>query len=423
MTFSWVPLAAERGFAAGDVYVLGLLAGGLALFALVGALSQQEERAFTAAVVYLLLGALLSLGLGLLGVDLLDPREDAKVIERFAEFAVIVALFSAGLKLERPIDWRSWRVPALLIIVVMPLSIAAVAAFGVVVMGLSLGAAVVLGAALAPTDPVLASDIQVGPPGDEHEPEARFALTAEAGLNDGFAFPFVFLGLFIAAEGGTGWLGEWLLADVLYAAVLGIGLGALGGRYVAALVTRLHDRRWLRPELDGWLAVGTVLVVYGVTELAGAYGFLAAFASGLAFRRYERGHEKHERVHNGAQTVENFTELALVLLLGSTVTVAGLGEPGIAGWLLAPFLLVLVRPLATFLALAPTRVSRGEKLFIGWLGVRGIGTFYYLAVALGSGVLPPDEGAVVYYSAVVCAGISILVHGTTATPLRRRYDL
>lgn len=346
------------------------------------------------------------------------------MIERLAEFSVIVALFSAGLKLDRRLGIRSWRSAILLLALVMPLTIAAVAGLSALLMGLSAGAAVALAAVLSPTDPVLASDVQVGPPGEEaDEPEPRFALTAEAGFNDGLAFPFVFLGLYLASESGSGWVVEWLLADLLYAVTLGLATGVLAGRAVAALVSRLHGRGLLSPAHDGWLAIATVLAVYGLTEALGAYGFLAAFASGLAFRRYERNHEFHARVHGGAEAVEKFTELALVLLLGSTVTLSGLAEPGVGGWLVILALLFVVRPLVTVVAFHGSAVPVAERWFIGWFGIRGIGSFYYAAVVLGAGVLSTGEAEILYWTTVACAGVSIVLHGITATPLARRLGL
>lgn len=395
----------------------------MVLFAAVVALSQQHERAFTAAVVYLVLGVVASLGLQLLGGHPLDPLDDAELIERLSEFAVIVALFSAGLRLDRPLGLRAWRSTVLLIVVVMPLTIAGVTLFASEAMGLSLGAALILGAVLAPTDPVLASDVQVGPPGEGEEPETHFALTSEAGLNDGLAFPFVFMGVFVAAEGGTSWLGEWMIADVAYAIIVGIGIGALAGWLMAAAAARLRRRGLLLSEFDAWLPIAAVLAVYGLTEAVGAYGFLAAFAGGLAFRRHERLAEHHDRVHGGAAVVEKMTELALVLLLGSTVTVAGLQEPGALGWLLAPLLLLVIRPTAVLLAFVRSRLGLAERAFIGWFGIRGIGSFYYAAVAINAGVLTESEASIVYWTVIVCAGFSIVAHGITSTPLTRRLGL
>jgi sodium/hydrogen antiporter len=413
-------LGAERGFSFADPYAIALAFAGIAVFAAAGALSHQRERAFSASLIYLVLGLAAASIIDVLGVRWIDPIADARMLERLAEFAVIVALFGTGLKLERALDPRRWGSVARLLGIVMPLTIAAVALFGNVVMGLSLGAAIILGAALAPTDPVLAGDVGVGPPGEEEEHEPNFAVTAEAGLNDGLAFPFVFIGAYVAAEGGTEWLTEWVVADVLYAVLVGLAAGGAGGFAIAWSFVRLREQRLLGDAFDGWVAIAAVLCVYGLTEVAGAYGFLAAFAAGVGFRRYEHGHEVNRRVHDGAEVVEKLCELALILLLGSLVTVAGAGEAGWAGWLLVPVLLFVVRPLATALAFAGSRTAPPERAFIAWFGVRGIGSLYYVAVALGSGMLSVDESRVLFWTVTACIVVSIVVHGVTAAPLSRR---
>ena len=413
-------LGADRGFAFADPYAIGLAFAGIAAFAAVGALSHQRERAFSASLIYLVLGLVAATAIDVLGLRWIDPIEDARVIERLAEFAVIVALFGTGLKLERALNPRGWGSVARLLGVVMPLTIAAIALFGSAVMGLSLGAAIILGASLAPTDPVLAGDVGVGPPGDAVEHEPNFAVTAEAGLNDGLAFPFVFIGAYVAAEGGSDWLGEWLAADVLYAVVAGIALGAAGGYAIAWSFVRLRERHLMIGALDGWVAIAAVLFVYGLTEVAGAYGFLAVFAAGVGFRRYERDHELNRRVHDGAEVVEKLCELGLILLLGSLVTITGLGEVGWSGWLLVAVLLFVIRPLATALAFTGSPTAPPERAFIAWFGVRGIGSLYYVAVALGSGILSVDEARVLFWTVAACVVASIVLHGATAAPLSRR---
>ncbi len=416
-------VAASPGFHAPDVYAVALVFLGLAVAAAVGALSHQHDRAFSASLIYLALGLGAAVVIQLSDLRWLDPVDDAVVVRRLAEFGVIVALFSTGLKLDRGLSWRGWASVARLLGIAMPLTIGAVVVFGTLGMGLSLGAAIVLGAVLAPTDPVLAGDIGVGPPGEEDEREPHFGITAEAGLNDGLAYPFVLLGLFVAARDGTDWIPEWVLADLVWSIVAGVAIGAAMGYGAAALAVRLRDRRLLASEYDGWLALAAVLVIYGVTEVATAYGFLAAFAGGLAFRRYERDHELNARVHTGAEVTEKFAELALILLLGSTVTLAGLAEIGLGGWALVLILLFAIRPLATFAALLPTRLPLAERAFIGWFGIRGIGSFYYVAVALGAGVLEAAEAEVVYWSVIACVGVSIILHGVSSRPAARRVGL
>lgn len=414
------PAAIEPGVTLLQAWPVGLLFLGLTVMVAIVALTHQRSRAFSPSVVYLALGIIGAMGATLLDARLLDLVEDAAVVERLAELTVIVALFATGLRLDRPVIRSGWRSPILLLAVVMPITITAVAAFGAGVMGLSLGAAIVLGAALAPTDPVLAGDLGVGPPGEGDEPEPSFALTSEAGLNDGLAFPFLYLGLVVAAGAGAGDLGEWALWDVAYAVPAGIVLGVGGGRLIAAGATRLRERDLIAAELDGWAAVAAVLAIYGIAEVAGAYGFLAAFAGGLAFRRREAGHEYAHGVHAGAATIERVLELGAILLLGTLVTREGLGAPGWAGWLLAPVLLLAVRPLACAAALRRAPLDPSERLWVGWFGVRGVGSIYYAAAAIGSGLLAPAEVEVVIWTVAAVVMTSILVHGVTADPLSRR---
>ena len=415
------PIAADTGFSFADPFAVGLLFIGCAVFAAVGALSHQHERAFSASLIYLVLGCGAAVAIHVSGLDWVDPVADATLVDHLTEIAVIIALFSAGLKLDRPLTWRAWGSTARLLLIAMPVTIGLIALLGSQLLGLSAAAALLLGACLAPTDPVLAGDIGVGPPGDEDEHEPNFALTSEAGLNDGLAFPFVLAGIYMAGERGAGWVGEWLAADVVYAIAGGTAIGAAVGLAAAWSVKRLRDRELLAPALDGYHAIATVLVIYGLAEIAGTYGFLAAFAGGLAFRRYESDHAVNGRVHEGAELTEKLLELSVILLLGSMLTFAGLGAPGWEGWLLAALVIAAVRPLACAAALAGSQLERPtEKSFVAWFGVRGVGSLFYAAVAVDADVLGGDERDLLVWTVIACVLCSIVVHGITAGPSMRR---
>ena len=418
---SSLPIAAERGFSFADPYVIALLFCAVAVFAAIGALSHQHERAFSASIIYLGLGAGAAIVVQLVGISWIDPIEDASLIEHLSELALIIALFATGLKLDRPLEWSSWSGVARLLGVAMPLTILGVAVFGTQVVGLSLGAAVVLGAILAPTDPVLAGDIGVGPPGEEDEHEPNFSITGEAGLNDGLALPFLFLGLFMVAEDGGGWFAEWLLADVLYAIGVGVAIGVAIGYGLGGLALWLRERDLLAVAFDGWLAIPSVLAIYAIAEIAGALGFIAAFAGGLAYRRYESAHEINLAVHDGAEVVEKFGELVVILLLGTMLSLDGLGAPGVAGWLLVPALILVIRPVSVLVSLARSGLPGGERAFLAWFGVRGIGSLYYVAIAVGAGVLSAADAKLIAWTAIACVVVSIAVHGVSATSLSRRW--
>lgn len=405
-----------------DPYNLLFAVAGLAL--LVGAvvLSVQKGRPFSAALIYLIIGLAVGAALDVTGVGWFDPTLEPELLTRIAEVAVIVSLFGAGVKLDRPLRWRAWRSTVLLLLVAMPLTIAGVALLGAWALGLTLPGAVLLGASLAPTDPVLADDVQVEGPGDEQpEDEGRFSLTAEAGLNDGFAFPFVMLGLFGAQQtfdAARVWIGEWLLADVIYAVGVGIAGGAAAGLAIAVITYRIGDRGWLSEPFDGYVALASIFLVYGLVESIEGYGFLAVFAAGIAFRRYERGHAYNVRLHEFSLTVEKLAEMAVMLMLGTVLPLADFGALWLPLLVVAAGLLFVVRPAAAWLSLLGSRATWRERLFIGWFGIRGIGSVYYLGFALISFETPEADRLFAAISLVILA--SVVLHGLTSGYLTRR---
>ncbi len=413
-------MALAPGLHLGGSYPAGLMFLGFVLFVGIGALSRQDERPYSASIFYLALGAAASTGLGVLGIARLDPITNDVLLAHVTEIALAIAVFGAGLAVEQHIARSSTLVIAALLLIVMPLTIAAITAFGMLAMGLPLGAALLLGAILAPTDPVLAGDVGLGPPGEEVQGEPRLSLHTEAGINDGLASPFVIIGLFVATRGGTSWLGEWAWSDVLYAVGLALLIGVAAGWLTAVAIGRLRARRLLSPDLDGFFAPATALFIYGAADALGSYGLLAVFAAGIAFRRHEFEHEINTRIHHGAEMAGRLLELAVLLLLGSMLTTDGLGVPGFAGWMLAPLIIIVIRPALVLAITGRGFLDIRGRLFLGFFGVRGVAALFYAATVAETGDLSHADTTKVVWTTIACVAVSIVVHGISATPLTRR---
>jgi NhaP-type Na+/H+ or K+/H+ antiporter len=415
------PLALGPGFEPISAFSVLVVFLGFVLLAAGRALTLEEETRYSASVVYLGLGLAAAVVIDLLDLGWIDPFEDTRLIEHLTEFALVVALFASGLTINRALRWREWRAVVGLLVLVMPATIAAGAAFGAVAMGLSLGAAVALGGILAPTDPVLAGTVGLGPPGDtRRESDARFNLTAEAALNDGLVSPFVLLGVLIIERDGSGWLGEWIAADFLYALGLALVLGALAGYGFGSFIKWLQPRYVLAPEFDGFLVIGIVLAVYGLSDLLDAYGLVSVFVAGVYFRRYETEHKNNVRLHRSATIAKHFAELGVIVLLGTLVTRGALSEPGLAGWLIAPFLILIVRPLSVLLLLSRSTMSPGERVFLAWFGVKGVAALYYMSFLVAESFLPAGNQRQIFWTVAFAVMLSIAVHGIGATAITRR---
>nr|WP_231134915.1 cation:proton antiporter [Motilibacter deserti] len=381
-----------------------------------------ERRPFSLPLAFLAAGV----GIGLLPVGLpeLDPVEHGAFVEHAAEVVVIVALMGAGLALDRPFGWRRWSTTWRLLFVAMPVTIALVAWLGSAVAGLPLAAALLLGGVLSPTDPVLAGDVQVGEPSDaeESEDEVRFALTSEAGLNDGLAFPFVMLATAVAAHGGTlgAWLGGWALDDLVLKTVLGVVGGLAVGRLLGRAFFRARrDTLRLSEHADGFVALAVTFLAYGVTEILHGYGFVAVFVAACSIRAAERSHGYHGVLHGFVEQVERLLTAWLLLLLGVAFA-DGLLEP--LTWQLAlvgVLLVLVVRPVVGVLSLLGTPAGRRERIVAGAFGVRGIGSLYYLAYALEAEEFPAAE---LWAAVGFTVAFSVVVHGLTATPVVSHLD-
>ncbi len=425
------------------IAIVWFILAGLLFIAMALGGSVLKRLPLTTSVLYLAVG----FGLGPHGVGLLnfDPLKDAKLLEHLTEVAVLISLFTAGLHMRVDFRDRRWLVPLRLAFGSMAITVALIAAVGWSVLGLPLGAAILLGAILSPTDPVLASEVQLNDPMDRDK--LRFSLTGEAGLNDGTAFPFVMLGLGIlgAHELGT-WGMRWIAIDVLWAITGGLVVGAVLGAAVARVVIYLRRSHREAVGLDEFLTLGLVALSYGVALLLHTYGFLAVFAAGLALRAVERrdtGAEAEptmERVANGAEDtathpdtasmhlaqavlgfneqLERIGEVVIVVIVGSL-----LGSPHLswnALWFV-PLLLLVIRPVSAVIGLHGADVARPQRWLIAWFGIRGIGSVFYLAYALEHGLEGRAADEIVALTLIAIA-VSVVVHGVSVTPLMQRYD-
>lgn len=404
-----------------------LVAGGCLLLAVV--LPELLDR-WAVSAPMVLVGVGLVIGLTPLPDGMpLDPQANRATIEHVTELAVLVALMGVGLALDRPLQvrrlasWRRWGATWRLLGIAMPLTIGAVAVLAWL-LGASPAVALLLGAALAPTDPVLASDVQVaGPQTGDHEvdedDEVRFTLTSEAGLNDGLAFPFVYAAILLATEGAvSGWALEWVGWYLLGKVALGVLAGIVVGRALAWAAFRSSSRSLRLAERgESLVALAALVSAYGVAEVAGGYGFLAVFTCAMTFRSAERAHDYHAAMHQVTERLERLLTLFVLLVLGIALTRGLLGELDWTGVAVAVALVLLVRPLAGLLALRG-RLTPGERGAVAFFGVRGIGSIYYLAYAGGHAeALTADWlWSTVSFTIV----LSVLVHGALAAPVMSR---
>ncbi|HEY0062679.1 MAG TPA: cation:proton antiporter [Telluria sp.] len=394
---------------------------------------------FTSAIVYLCVG--LFLGPMMLGFFRFNPIEESHLLETLTEVAVLVSLFSAGVKMPVPITRLRWAPAIRLAWISMTISVGLVAAFAYYVLHLPLGVGVLLGAILAPTDPVLATDIQVRHADDRDQ--LRNTLTCEAGMNDGSAFPFVMLGLGLMGAhelGDYGW--RWVMLDVIWATFGAIAIGALGGALLGKLSWMLRGQDPKHEVLDDFVGLGLIAVVYGLCVVCKTWGFLAVFFAGVALRQTELvlsgAHKDRQGLlvpeageqdpQESTRTVsaeslvfkehiERLSELTLVLLLGGMVVAQNWNWDTIG---MAAFLFIVARPLSVMLGLIGSSSSMRVRGITGWFGVRGIGSIYYLMFAINHG-LPRNFAQDLIQITIVVVMLSIVVHGTSVKPLFDRF--
>lgn len=350
-----------------------------------------------------------------------NPFYNPSVAVHLTELVVIISLMGTGLKIDQPFTLKSWRVPFRLVSLTMILSIGTVAVLAYYFLKFDIASSILLGAVLAPTDPVLASDVQVGPPLEDKHDNVRFSLTAEAGMNDGTAFPFTWLAVIAAATTlNSEVITEWILRDVIYRMVAGVAMGVLMGRLLAYLVFTLPQKREVVVVRDGFVGVAATLLVYGLTELVWGYGFIAVFVTAITLRNNELHHKYHRKLHDFTEQIERILVAIMLLLFGGMLVhgiLASLSPMMV--WISFGFVL-LIRPLTGLVVMLKEKFKLKEKLAISFFGIRGMGSLFYLSFGLNKATFKFEKELWSMVSFIIV--ISLLIHGLTATTVFKKLE-
>jgi NhaP-type Na+/H+ or K+/H+ antiporter len=407
-----------------DIYILALLVIGLLLLLVTIGSGWIKRLPLSYALIYLVVG----ICLGPYGANLIQLQIRTEFLERITEFVVIVSLFSCGLKMNRPLRLRAWKSTIRLIAFLMPISIFAIAAISHWLLNLNWGAAVLLGAILAPTDPVLASEVQLAHIGDRDE--LRFGLTSEGGLNDALAFPFVYFGIhWLENDNWQTWLTQWIFVDLIWAIAAGIAMGILVGKGVMWIKQQLQNFRSIDVLMEDFIGLSIILITYALTEVINGYGFLAVFVAGLMVQRSHSNPNRRLSQLEFTEQLEKLMEVGTILLLGSLLRIEPILEFGGEALLIAGLLIFVIRPLGAWISTTNLGFSQSPRsrfhpairCLFGWFGVRGVGSLYYLSYALGKS-LEGELGAKIAWITSITVVTSIVIHGISATPLMKWYE-
>ena len=399
-----------------DHYILNLLVIGILLLTVTLGSGWISRLPVSYALIYLIVG----IGLGPYGVKLIELRPQAQFLEKLTEFVVLVSLFSCGLKMNRPLQLWAWNSTARLLGFLMPISIFAVAAIAHWFVKLDWGPAILLGAILAPTDPVLASEVQIAD--IEDRDELRFGLTSEGGLNDALAFPFVYFGIYALKDRNLpNWFSQWAAVDLIWAIAAGIVMGILVAKAVTWIDLRLQRYRPADELMEDFIALSTILLTYSLTEVVNGYGFLAVFVAGIVVQRSYHDPEKPLSQLHFTERIEKLMEVGTILILGSLLRLEALVAHSSYALLIAGLLIFFIRPVGAWISTIGSRLHPASRLLCGWFGIRGVGSIYYLTYAFGHG-LKGEIGEKIAWITFTTIVISVIVHGISATPLMTWYE-
>jgi NhaP-type Na+/H+ or K+/H+ antiporter len=400
-----------------NIYILDLLVVGLLLLGVTLGSGWISRLPLSYALIYLVVGIFL----GSQGIKLIELRPNAEFLERLTEIVVIVSVFGCGLKMNRPLKPWAWNTTARLIGFLMPISIFAIAATCHWLLGFGWATAVLLGAILAPTDPVLASEVQLGDVKDKDE--LRFGLTSEGGLNDALAFPFVYFGLYWLKDSNwENWFKQWVAVDLVWAIASGIVMGIVVAKAVVWIDRQVQRFHQVDDLMEDFVALSTILLTYSLTELVNGYGFLAVFVAGVVVQAsYYHDQEKRLAQLEFTERIEKLLEVGTILILGSLLLIGPMIKYSGQALVVAFLLLFVIRPVGVWISMLGSRLPPPTLGLFGWFGIRGVGSLYYLTYAFGNG-LKGETGEQIAWITYITVVISVILHGISATPLMNWYE-
>jgi sodium/hydrogen antiporter len=400
-----------------DTYILSLFIIGLLLLGVTLGSGWIKRLPLSYALIYLIVGLIL----GSYGFGLIKIRLDTEILERLSEFVVIVSVFGCGLKMNRLLKLRTWQSTIRLIVLLMPLSILALAAIAHYLLEMNWGAAILLAAILAPTDPVLASEVQLADVEDRDE--LRFALTSEGGLNDALAFPFVYLGIYAFKDPNwDNWFKKWVAIDLFWAIAAGIVMGIVVAKTVVWIEHYLQKRRSVDDLMENFVSLSIILLTYSLTELVNGYGFLAVFVAGwIVQKSYSSQPDKRLTQLEFTEQIEKLLEVTAIVILGTILLFEPMLKYLAESLLIAGLLFLVIRPFGVWLSMLGSNLPRKTQSLMGWFGIRGLGSMYYLTYALGQGIQGETVEQIAWITFTVIV-LSVIIHGITAAPLMSWYE-
>lgn len=401
-----------------STYIISITIIGIASLAMAWMPSLTERTKVSYAIIYVLAGVLIFSVIP--GLPIPDPIQNNQLALHMTELVVIVSIMGTGLKIDEPFSFKLWKSPLRLVTITMLLCIASVAFCAWYFFHFNAASAILLGAVLAPTDPVLASDVQVGPPQEDDKDNIKFNLTAEAGMNDGMAFPFTWLAIAVATISG-GYqesIVTWVWMDLIYRIIAGVLIGYAMGKLLAYLVIFLPEKKKFVVIKDGFVGIAATLVVYGITEMIKGYGFIAVFITAITLRNSEMGHRYHKKLHSFTDQIERILVAILLIIFGGALATGILKFLTLNWAIFSLVFLFIIRPLTTLISLIGIPLHIKEKIAIGFFGIRGMGSFFYLAFAFS--ITNFNNGKEMWAIVSFIVAASILIHGISATTIIKK---